>query len=420
METAFLSNGLRFVYMHRPCKSVAVHVNVRSGSDDEDAGNRGISHFLEHLVFDGTQTRKDSFAVSNEIESVGGELNAATTNDRTFFYAKVLDRHFGLAVDILSDILLRPTLSEENIAKERAIVADEIKMVNDQPRYYQWVLFQKALFRGHPARFPVYGNIRSIQAMGRQKVISYYRKHYVPANMTVTVVGNVQNAMAEVEKWFGRAAGNSQATNLPINLSLPDEKNMQNEKRLLHEKRLLQNASGNRRILVKKRTLQSYMVLGYRTAGRAHPDSYAFDIIRAILGRGQSGRIFDEIRTRLGLAYDVGVLHNPCSDFGYIAVYAGTNRKNVRKIEGLIECEFRKLLSVSDRQLAEAKTFLEGEFLMQAEDNYRMADLVAAWDQAKDPRLALSYVNMIRKVTKKDIAKAVSRYCRHHTVALIC
>ncbi len=399
MNTVILRNGLKVLFLRRSSNTVSIEVNVKTGSNMESDKNRGISHFIEHLLFEGTKKRPDPFQISNEIEKLGGELNAATSNERTFYYIKVLNRHFDLALDVLSDIIKNPLFRQESIDKEKKVVIDEIKLVNDQPRYLQWIMFQDALYRKHPSRHPVYGSIQSIKKISRRDILDYYRRHYAPNNMTISVVGNAGDVLGKIKDSFSGMK----------------------RRRLERRKAVKEPKQGAPLIKrIKKSTLQAYLILGYRTALRKHKDSYALDVARAILGRGQSGKIFNEVRTRRGLAYDVGVLHNPSTDFGYFAVYVNTNRKNIDQVRKIILDELKNLKKISEEELREAKTFLEGELLMQTEDTQKMTDLLASWEQADSWKSALDYVSSVNKVTKKDIERVAHKYFdRNYTMTVI-
>jgi len=396
MKTEILDNGLKIIQLETNSNTVCILVNVKVGSNYEESDVAGISHFIEHMLFEGTKKRPDSYLISNEIEKLGGEFNAATSNERTFYYIKLPAKHFEIAVDVLSDIVINPIFDEQHIEKEKGIIIDEVKLVNDQPRFYQWIFFQKELYSKHPARKPVYGKIEAIKDMNREKILSYYNKYYVPGNITVVVSGmgnsdSLKKRLSKMKK--GQLVE-------PTIVAEPKQKNP-----IIKHK--------------KKDTLQAYAILGYKTVPRIHKDSYVLDVIRAILGRGQSGKIFDIVRNKLGLAYDVGVLHNPSTDFGYMAIYVNTNKTNVEKVRDLIISEIQKLIDVTDTELTEAKTFLEGEFLMQAEDSQKMADFIAWWDQVGDSKLAFSYIDTINKVTKADVKRVVEKYFDNYVMTVL-
>ena len=163
MQKIVLPNGLKVIYQHRPGNSVVVEVMVKVGSNHELPEERGIAHFLEHILFEGTTKRPTNREISNEIEKIGGDFNAYTTNERTCFYVKVLKKHFQKAVEILAEILQQPLFAEEHIAKEKNVVLKEIDMVHDEPSYYQWILLQQNLFKKAPCKFPTYGDRKVIK-----------------------------------------------------------------------------------------------------------------------------------------------------------------------------------------------------------------------------------------------------------------
>src|SRR3989338_5969569 len=202
MHKVVLPNGLTVLFERKRGYAVVVEVMIRIGSNQENARERGISHFLEHLLFEGTAKRPTNLEISNEIERIGGEFNAYTTNERTCFYVKVLKKHLPKALEILSDILMNPLFKREHIEKEKKIVLKEIDMVNDEPSYYQWILLQKTLFTTHPARHPTYGDKKVIAGLTRENINSYFERYYVPGNMVVSIVGDLQGEEKEVARYF--------------------------------------------------------------------------------------------------------------------------------------------------------------------------------------------------------------------------
>src|SRR3989338_4535568 len=160
MKKYKLKNGITLLYEKKPSKSAAVEIMVKVGSNYEDKRIRGISYFIEHMLFEGTKKRKTSLEISNEIEKLGGEMNAYTSNEVTAFFVKVLGKHFEKALDVLSDIIQNPLFDEKMVDKERKVLLKEINMVTDEPRFHQWILFTKTLFKKHPAKHPTYGSIQ--------------------------------------------------------------------------------------------------------------------------------------------------------------------------------------------------------------------------------------------------------------------
>src|SRR3989344_1043766 len=336
-----LKNGMTLLYEPKDTASTAIQVLVNVGSNHEHAKQRGISHFIEHMVFEGTTTRPNARAITNEIEKLGGISNAYTTTTRACYHAKVPRKHFHIALEIIADILQNPLLRENDTQRQKHILFKEIDLVTDEPRFHQWVLFQQALFLKHPSRYPTYGTRETVQ----QRI----------------------------------------------------------------------------RIKQEKRNVSStYLVLGHRTVPRLHPDSVVFDVIEGIVGRGQSGWMFDEIRNKEGLAYEVGVEVASEQDYGFFATFASVDKKNKDKTKELILSQLKKLEKVPALEVEEAKTYVEGGFLLDFEDTQRLADELLFWEQVGDVRAFYQYLNNIRKVTVADVQRVAKKYfTKPHVIAVI-
>ena len=398
MEKYTLKNGITLILEKKRAKSVAVEVMFKVGSNFEDEKNAGISHFLEHMLFEGTKKRKDSREIANEIEKYGGEFNAYTTGDRTAFFIKIINKRFENAIDILSDMVTSPTFDEKIIEKEKQVILKEINMVTDDPRLHQWILFQKNLFHNHPAKNPTYGTIDTIKSFTREQVLLYYAAHYIPNNMIISVVGNAIDARAKIEKYFGG----------------------------LKPKKIIKRAQVKEPLQMspktfteKKSTLNSYMALGYKTAPRISKDSYVFDVITGILGRGQSGWMFDEIRNKRGLAYQVGTNNESEIDYGIFAVHAGLDKKNIENVKKIILEQFRRLEKITRVDIEDAKTYIEGNHALNLEDNFHNADNLAVWETIKDARLADDYIKNIKKVTVDDIKQVAAKYLSENYTLIV-
>ncbi|MBI2559377.1 insulinase family protein [Candidatus Woesearchaeota archaeon] len=399
MQKYRLKNGITVVFERNSSKSVAVEVMFKFGSNFENKKTLGLAHFLEHMLFEGTKKRKSSREIANEIEKYGGEFNAYTTGDRTAFFIKIINKRFETALDILSDMVANPLFDEKILEKEKQVVLKEINMVTDDPRLHQWILFQKILFDRHPAKNPTYGSIETVKALDKEHVASYYYSHYIPNNMIISVSGNVSNVGKIIEEYFGKLKPRKLITR-PIVNEPPQAK--------------------IKKFVEKKKTLNSYMVLGYKTVSRLHKDSYVFDIITAILGRGQSGWVFDEIRNKRGLAYQVGVNSEMESDYGMFAVYTGLDKKNIEKAKEIILQQFRRLETLTSKDLEEAKTYIEGNNALQTEDNLHHADNLAFWESIKDAKLFYSYLQNVKKVTSEDVKRIAGKYLnQNYTLVVI-
>ncbi|MBI2151579.1 insulinase family protein [Candidatus Woesearchaeota archaeon] len=397
MQKEVLDNGLTVIYEPKKGHSVVVQVLIKTGSDDEKPEERGLSHFLEHILFEGTINRPDNRSISLEIEKVGGDINAYTSNERTCFYAYVLKKHFQKAVEVLADVLQNPLLREEDIEREKKIVLKEIEMVTDEPRFYQWILLQKTLFNKHPCRYPTYGSKECIKNLTRQNTLQYFQKHYHPSNMIISVVGEVKGWKKVIKKQFSQPKQKSLSKNNPL------------------EQAMKSNLAARE----KKEVANTYLVLGFKTVKKNNRDAYALEVINTILGRGQSSRLFTEIRSKKGLAYDVGTQHVAEISYGYFAAYACIDKKNLIQTKELILKEIQRLKGLSPAELKEAQEAIEGEYYLDLEDSQKMADQLLFWEQAKDAHQLNQFIHLIKSVTVNDIRRVIDRYFKNYAFVVL-
>jgi len=397
MKRFILKNGLAVLINQRPTKSVAIEVTVKVGSNDESLKVKGISHFVEHMLFEGTKNRTAQ-QIANEIESIGGDINALTSGERTSYYIVVLHKHIDLALDVLSDIITNPLFDEKMVEKERKVILDEVNLTLDDPKIHQWILFQEKLYKKHPCRYPVYGTRKSILNLKRKDLVDFYSKYYIPNNMIVSIVGNVdKSVIKKVETAF----------------SLP-KKEFSKRKEIIEPKQ-----TKPVKFIERRKISQSYMVYGYKAVPRKNPDSFTFDVIKSILGRGQSSKLFNEIRTKRGLAYSVGFHYEAGTDYGWVAVYVGTDKKNIKKIKDIISKEIESLKNISDKDLKDGINAIEGDYLLSNEDNHILADVMTIWEIVGRPELVKEYVKNIKKVKKEDIKRVVNKYLKIPTHIII-
>tara|TARA_Y100000310_G_scaffold343131_1_gene449370 strand:- start:5404 stop:6609 length:1206 start_codon:yes stop_codon:yes gene_type:complete len=388
MREIRLKNGLKVIYVKRKNKALAVQMLIKVGSNNENEHQAGYSHFLEHMLFEGTDKRQDSNIIAREIEKIGGYFNAYTTNERTCFFIKVPGKHAEIAVDVLSDMMQHSIFLDKILEKEKKVVVKEIDMVNDDPRNYQWTFFHQHLFQNHPTKNPVYGNRKSILTMKKKDIVDYYKKYYNPHNMTLILVGNVSNWKKLVKKYFTFTGGK--------------EHSVKNVKQTPLKR--------NIDVKLKKKIISSYLVFGYKTVPRKHKDSYVLDVINGILGKGQSGWMFDQIRGKKGLAYEVGTDHVAEKQFGEFAVHVSANKDKIPLVKRLIKQQMQRLKDVTELDLKESKEFLEGNFLLSNEDNQRFADTVAYGESVGDESFVHDFVSHIKEVTRKDVIRVTKKY----------
>lgn len=396
MKIRHLKNGVTLITKKRPTNSVVIGVSVNVGSNDEPRDLRGICHFIEHMLFEGTYKRKNAYEITNEIERLGGEINAATGHDRTFYYVSIPSEYFNIGLDVLSDMIKNSVFDEKMVEKERNVIINEINMHKDEPRSYRWDLFLGTLYQKHPVKNPIYGKVETISSISREKLFDFYKKNYVANNISIIVVGNFGNILDSVEKHFG---------------DLPAKKISKKQIKEPPLKRTLKK-------IERRKVVQSYIALGYKIAARKSRDSYVFDIISAVLGKGQSGRLFNEIRAKRGLAYDIGVYYDISKDYGYFSVYADTNKKNLERIIKIIVKEIDNLKNISSREIDEAKKFIIGKLKMMADDNKHFVEYIAYWQNIGIKKLD-EYIKNIKRINARDIKRVVKKYFRNYAVAII-
>ena len=398
MKRIILPNGLTILYQYKDSKSIAIEIMVKVGSNYENDNERGIAHLIEHLLFEGTKKRSNGKEIANEIEKIGGDFNAFTSNYKTNYYVKVLNKHFGRAADVLSDILFDPLFRKKDFVREREVVLKEIDMIYDDPRFYQWVLFHNNLFKKHRCKYPSYGDKKILMNSSLDDVKKFYNSYYHPNNMVISIVGGVKNWEKIITKKFG------------------DKQN----KKTPHLKKIKEPLQIKNKTNKQKRNIRNtFLILGYKTVQRKHKDSYVLDIIQAVLGRGQSGKIFHELRGKKGLAYEVGTETVSGLDYGYFAIFASIKKKNILTAKKTILQELLNLNELTDQDLKDAKTYIEGSYYMDLEDNQKMANQLLFWEQQGDVHLINSYIRNIKKIQLRDIRRVIKKYFNHYTLCVI-
>ncbi|HNW85958.1 MAG TPA: pitrilysin family protein [Candidatus Limiplasma sp.] len=344
-----LPNGLRIVgekLTH--VRSCTVGVWVKVGSMNERPDENGLSHFIEHMVFKGTATRT-ARDIAEEMDDVGGQLNAFTSKDCTCFYAKVIDEDLSLAVDILSDLTLRPKFDEEELQKERGVVLEEIAMVEDTPEDLVNDVLCEAQFDGSLQR-PILGTAELIRRYAREDLVRYWRRHYHPQNMVLAIAGNYdwEAFLALVDRFFH------------------DFPNEQPPVTVIETQTLLSGRKAR-----EKDTEQLQISLGYPGVSLGSDDLYALSVFNNAIGGGMSSRLFQRIREELGMAYSVYTFPTSYPGCGTFTIYAGTSPENGETVLREIEQELDKVLThgLSEKELKSAKAQLKGGFLLGLESS---------------------------------------------------
>jgi predicted Zn-dependent peptidase len=350
-----LDNGLRLITSVMPhTRSVSVSIFIGTGSRYESSGEAGVSHFIEHLLFKGTDKRPTARQISEAVESVGGILNGGTDKELTVYWAKVPQHHFSLALDVLTDLLLHPKFDPEAIEKERQIIIEEINMSRDVPSQRVNMLIDELVWPDHPLGRDIAGDRESVTAITRDIMLNYLKRQYQPDNTVVSIGGNIQQPemISAVTKMLGNWTGEQPKSGYTA-----------------YEPRQ------SRQLMVENRqTEQAHLCLALPGLPLLHPERFTLDLLNAILGEGMSSRLFTEIRERLGLAYSIHSYVEHYLDSGSIMVYAGVEPKNLKTAVTAILEQFQKLkTTVPEAELAKAKEFVKGRLLLRMEDSHNVA-----------------------------------------------
>ncbi|MFH1640806.1 MAG: pitrilysin family protein, partial [Candidatus Omnitrophota bacterium] len=318
-----LDNGLRVISHSMPKRnSVAVGIWIKVGGRDESEEHKGIAHFLEHLVFKGSK-KYSCRKLKESIEGVGGSLNGFTSEEMTCYLTKLPKRHLDLGLEILSDMAMNPRLLQEEIDKERAVILEEIKMYKDLPQSYVHELLDELLWPKHTLGMPIAGTAESVSNINREEMTSFHRKYYTFSNMVVSLAGNLEydKIIKKVRNIFSGA----------------ESKFIEASSDVKEEQKLAQFK------LLAKDTEQTHLSLGFHAFKRDHPLRHAMGLLHVILGGNMSSRMFNELREKRGLAYEIGTNVKRFRDTGAFIVHAGIDNRKVQEAVGLILKELEKI-----------------------------------------------------------------------------
>jgi zinc protease len=388
-----LPNGLRLIIQeHRTAEVVSIQLWVGVGGRDEAPSERGFSHFAEHMLFKGTASLGPGF-VDREVERVGGRTNAATSLDYTYYYMLLPSRRAERAIEVMADMAFNSTFDPTELAREREVVFEEVRLGEDNPRSFLVRRLYELVFTGHPYGFPVLGDPAALRAASRETLRGYYKHHYVPANMTLVVVGAVDppSVRAAAVRAFGEVAGGSFRR-----MSLPP-----------------QPALGeNRRQSLERSERQAYLGLGWRAPKLRDEDMYSVDLLAHILGGSLTSRLTQSLRERARLVSTISAGYGTLEGGGAVTVTAQLEAKDLEKAEAAILAEIRQIQEegVTTAEVERAVTAAEAERVFGRETAeglalaYGRAETV--WSLEDDR----GYVERLNRVTRKQIQEAARRY----------
>ena len=344
-----LKNGLRVVLVPCEAESVAFGLFVASGSRHEPAKLAGISHFIEHMLFKGTPTRKP-VDITRAIEGRGGNFNAFTSEESTCYYAHLPSEYLSEAVEILSDMYLNAAIPDDEFEKEKQVVIEEIRMYADEPDSVAAENLQRALFPKNSLGVPVAGSPETLVPMTPKVLRNYIRSHYLPRNTIAVVAGSFDEsaALALVELYLGSHRSRSAAFGFgPVDFAVPPVAN----------------------VSAQKDVNQTQLAIGYRTFGVRDQRKYAATVMDAVLGRGMSSRLFQEVREKRGLSYDISSRMHFFADAGMFTITAGLDGARLELAMKTIDRELARMRErrVGAAELRRTKEYLVGNFRLSHE-----------------------------------------------------
>ena len=395
-EKSKLENGLRVVTSPMPhARSVAVAVHLAVGSRYEADEISGVSHFIEHMLFKGTQRRPTAEAIAAAIEGVGGVFNASTGRELTTYWVKVARPHLDLALDVLADMLRGSLFDPRELEKERQVIIEEIGMTLDIPDDWVFTLANELQWPNHPLGREVIGTRETVSRIARDEMLRYMAEHYRPTNTVVAVAGNIehQEVVTRVERLLGDWEPGPRPTFLPF-------RDGQHEPRA---------RVGHREIE------QAHFVLMMPGLNQNDPDRFTLQLLSALLGEGMSSRLFQEIRERRALAYNVYSFQGQLQDTGVFGVYAAVDPGRVELALQVVLEELDRLRQepVSPEELARTKEYAKGRLLLGLEDTSAMASWVGVQEALRGEILTVDDIlAAVDAVTVEDIQAMAQRIFR--------
>jgi predicted Zn-dependent peptidase len=384
-----LDNGLRILTERMTqVRSVSIGVWLTRGSRHEAADQSGIAHFVEHMLFKGTETRSAE-DIAQAIDSIGGQLDAFTAKEYASYYIKVLDEHLPLAIDILSDIVRNPAFSVEDLEREKKVVLEEIKMVEDTPDDLVHELFTQGFWENHPLGRPILGTRETVESFNLDVLRQYFVDAYTPRNLIVSAVGNLEHARVRelVGDKFGSLVSRGDAPGEVAPTVVP-------------------------KILIRNKELeQSHICLGASSYPQDHDDRYASYVLNTLLGGSMSSRLFQNVREKRGLAYAVFSGLSAYRDAGSFTVYAGCSNEAVGQVIDLVVEELRgvKLAPVPPAELQRSKDHLKGSLMLSLENTASRMSHLARQEIYFDRQFGLDEtLQGVERVTPADVQRVAT------------
>ena len=373
-----MNNGMTVLFEKREIPVVSVMIAIRSGGINELPNEKGISHFIEHMLYKGT-AKRNSKQIAEEIEKNGGELNGFTDETITAYWCKMPSKHLNLTLDVLSDMIKNPLFDEKEMEKERKVIFEEIKMRKDYPPVYVFDSIQSELYTG-TLGLNLIGTHDTMNKITREKLVKKFNEIYQPNNMILGIVGNAD--FKDIIKFV--------------------EKNFDNKKGKITNPQFSKKNSS--KFEKRKGIDQANLVFAYHVPLANDDKCYAAQVLNTLLAGGMSSRLFNEIREKRNLAYSVKGDCNINSTYAYNAIYVGTNKENVTKVKDLIIEEFKKISKgLSEQELNQVKEQLIGNYNIGMEDSHNQLLNLISCEIDGDAREFYQFEKKIKAVKLKDV-----------------
>ncbi len=384
-----LPNGTRVIFVPtRDNPSATVMVACETGSKYESKVENGLAHFLEHMLFKGTPTRTSALAISTELDAIGAESNAFTSEEVTAYYAKSEKRHWQKLLDVVSDIYLHPVFPANDLEKERGVILQEISMYEDLPQRYVWEVLGALLYGDTPAGRSTIGTKENVKSFSREDFLAYHAKHYVPAKTIVVIAGDLPPAMVlkEVKKIFSSQL---------------------KKKKVGKEKVRVQQEAPALRIK-RKPSDQTHMVMAFHGYRAGDPRAMKAAVLMGILGAGMSSRLFQRLREEMGACYYVSASHSVATDHGFASIATGIDKARAAEvIQALLEeCRRLTLEEVSASELQKVKDYMASHLSMSLETTDALANYCVGEEIVHgEVRVPSALEAEMRKVTAADVRR---------------
>jgi len=397
-----LKNGLRILTIPmKETQTATVMVAVAVGSRYETDKEAGLSHFIEHMMFKGTEKRPSTLDISEELDAIGGEFNAFTSKDKTFYYAKSDAKKIDIAMDVIADIYLHSKIDAEEVEREKGTILQEINLYEDTPTRRVGDSFEELLYQKNSLGRDIIGTKKTVSSFKRQDFIYYAKRFYVANDTVVCVAGNIneKKVLSQIKKYFSE---------MKKGVKPKFQKVVEGQKKPA--------------VALKfKKTDQTHFILGNRAFPENHPDRFALSLMAIILGGNMSSRLFIEVRERRGLAYHVSTGTDSYTDCGYIATQAGVEHKNLELTIETILKEYKKIVSekVGAKELQKAKDYIRGKSVMGLESSDEVAMFFLDQELKKKKMMTVEeLLAKIDKVTSKDVQRVAQKIFRNDNLNL--